>query len=69
MCDIPLDLQRKFEERWAARFVRQVPTRPPKEQELERQDQQLSAPVSIVPRTIPLTKSAGELPNFIEATR
>jgi hypothetical protein len=22
MCDIPLDLQRKFEQRWAARFSR-----------------------------------------------
>jgi hypothetical protein len=24
MCEVPLDLQRKFERRWAARFVRPV---------------------------------------------
>jgi hypothetical protein len=71
MCDIPLDLQRRFEERWAARFVRQVsPKPPPKEQELEGQDQQLSAPISVVPPDPPpLMMSAGGLPNFIEATR
>ena len=46
MCDFPLDLQRKFEERWAARFVRPAPPTTPKEQDLEGQDQQLSAPVS-----------------------
>jgi hypothetical protein len=39
MREIPLDLQRKFEQRWAARFVRRVP---PKKQELEGQDQQLA---------------------------
>jgi hypothetical protein len=38
MSDIPLDLQRRFEQRWAARFVRPAP----KKQELERQDQQLT---------------------------
>jgi hypothetical protein len=37
MCEIPLDLQRKFERRWAARFAQSVP---PKKQELEGQDQQ-----------------------------
>jgi hypothetical protein len=40
MCDVPLDVQRKFEQRWAARFARPVP---PKKQELERQDQQAAA--------------------------
>jgi hypothetical protein len=24
MCDLPLDLQRRFEQRWAARFARQT---------------------------------------------
>src|SRR5437660_623943 len=38
MCDIPLDLQRKFEQRWAARFARPAPPVAPKE-ELEGQDQ------------------------------
>jgi hypothetical protein len=37
MGDVPLDLQRKFEQRWAARFAQTVP---PKKQELEGQDQQ-----------------------------
>jgi len=41
MADIPLDLQRRFEQRWAARFVR---TAAPKKQELERQDQLLTEP-------------------------
>jgi len=41
MCDIPLDLQRRFEQRWAARFARPVP---PKKQELEGQGQQLAEP-------------------------
>ena len=37
MADIPLDLQRRFERRWAARFVRAAA---PKKLELERLDQQ-----------------------------
>jgi hypothetical protein len=42
MADIPLDLQRRFEQRWAARFVRPAA---PKKQELERQDHhQLTEP-------------------------
>jgi hypothetical protein len=41
MADIPLDLQRRFERRWAARFVRPAAL---KKQELERQDQQLTDP-------------------------
>jgi hypothetical protein len=36
MCDVPLDFERKFEQRWAARFARPVPA---KKQELEGQDQ------------------------------
>jgi hypothetical protein len=39
MPDIPLDLQRRFEQRWAARFVRSAAL---KKQELEKQDQQLT---------------------------
>jgi hypothetical protein len=38
MCDIPLDLQRRFEQRWAARFSRPNPPTAPKKHELERQD-------------------------------
>jgi hypothetical protein len=35
MCDIPLDLQRRLEQRWAARFSRPNPPTTPKRQELE----------------------------------
>jgi len=41
VADIPLDLQRRFEQRWAARFVRPAA---PKQQELERQDRRLTEP-------------------------
>lgn len=44
MCDIPLDLQRKLEQRWAARFARPVPPVAPNKQELEGQDQKFAAP-------------------------
>jgi hypothetical protein len=43
MCEIPLDLQRKLERRWAARFARSVPPVAPKKQKLEWQDQQAAA--------------------------
>lgn len=36
MCDIPLDLQRRLEQRWAARFCR--PNPPTKKHERERED-------------------------------
>ena len=45
MSVIPLDLQRRCEQRWAARFARPVPPAAPK-QKLEGQDQQLAAQVS-----------------------
>jgi hypothetical protein len=38
MCDIPLDLQRRFEHRWAARFSRPNPPTTPKRHRLERED-------------------------------
>ena len=41
---IPLDVQRRCERRWAARFARPVPPVAPNKQELEGQDQQLAAP-------------------------
>jgi hypothetical protein len=44
MGNIPLDLQRRFEQRWAARFYRPNPPTAPEKQELERQDQQLATP-------------------------
>jgi hypothetical protein len=40
MCDIPLDLQRRFEQRWAARFSRPAVAL---KHQIKRQDQQLAA--------------------------
>jgi hypothetical protein len=44
MASIPLDLQRRFEQRWIARFYRPDHPDAPKKQGLERQDQDLAAP-------------------------
>jgi hypothetical protein len=49
MCDVPLDFERKFERRWAARFARPVP---PKKQKLEGQDQQAAAPAKSKEKTV-----------------
>jgi hypothetical protein len=38
MCDVPLDLQRRFEQRWASRFSRPNPQITPKKHERERED-------------------------------
>jgi hypothetical protein len=43
MSVIPLDLQRRFEQRWAARFARQVPPAATKKHGHEKQVQQFSA--------------------------
>jgi hypothetical protein len=42
MCNIPLDLQRRFEKRWAARFFR-LPNAPQKDR-FETQGEQFAAP-------------------------
>jgi hypothetical protein len=39
MCDIPMDLERRFERRWAARF-----SGPAKDHRLEEQHQQVTVP-------------------------
>jgi hypothetical protein len=44
MCEVPLDLQRKFERRWAARFARPSPPPAPQAHQPESQNQQLAAP-------------------------
>ena len=44
MSIIPLDLQRRCEQRWAARFSRPNPLAAFQQQQPERQDQQLAAP-------------------------
>jgi hypothetical protein len=38
MCDIPLDLQRRLEQRWAARFFRPNTPTIPKKHERESED-------------------------------
>ena len=47
MCDIPLDVQRRLEQRWAARFSRPNPPTTPKKHELERED--LNRPSEVIP--------------------
>jgi hypothetical protein len=42
MCDIPLDLQRRFEQRWAARFARPAPPPAPHVDRPEKADQRLA---------------------------
>jgi hypothetical protein len=42
MCDIPVDLQRKLEQRWAARLARPVPPSAPHELRHETPDQPLA---------------------------
>lgn len=44
MASIPLDLQRRFERRWAARFARRAPPVAPQEHQPESQKQQSAAP-------------------------
>jgi hypothetical protein len=44
MSNIPLDLQRKCDQRSAARFVRLAPSATPQRDRPEGQDQQLAAP-------------------------
>jgi hypothetical protein len=43
MCDIPLDLQRKLERRWAARFARPAEAARPEKPQPEKPNQPLAA--------------------------
>jgi hypothetical protein len=45
---IPLDLQRRLEQRWAAKFARPEPISAPR---LENQNQQLAAPIKVKKKT------------------
>jgi hypothetical protein len=40
---VPLDVQRKCEQRWLARIARAAPSAPPREHRPKGQDQQLAA--------------------------
>lgn len=44
MSIIPLDLQRRFERRWAVRFSRPKPSDAPRKYQAERQSEQVAAP-------------------------
>ena len=50
MCDVPLDHQRKFEQRWAARFARPAEAAKPEKNQPEKQDDQPLAALSSVPK-------------------
>jgi hypothetical protein len=58
MCDIPLDLQRRLEQRWAARFLGPLGSLPPQERGHEKQDQQLATPATSKNENPP-TEAAG----------
>ena len=49
MSSVPLHLERRCEQRWAARFARQAPE--PSSQKSEKQDQQLGAPAKAKRKT------------------
>jgi hypothetical protein len=51
MSSIPLDLQRRFERRWAARFVRPAASAAPKGGRLEGQGQKLVATSKLTQKT------------------
>jgi hypothetical protein len=44
MCIIPLDLERRFEQRWAARFSRPVEVAKPEKHQSEKHGPPLAAP-------------------------
>jgi hypothetical protein len=48
---VPVDLQRKCEQRWAARFARPAPLAAPKGHQPESQKQQLAAPAEAKEKT------------------
>jgi hypothetical protein len=45
MCDVPRDIQRRFEQRWAARFARPLKTARPEKHQPEKLGQPLAAPL------------------------
>jgi hypothetical protein len=58
MSNIPLDIQRKCEQRWAARFARPVPPSAPHDHMDEKPDQQ-SAPSGKTKKKTRRTEAAG----------
>jgi hypothetical protein len=51
MSSIPLDLERRFEQRWAARFARPAPAPSSEKSEHEKQDQRLGVPATAKRKT------------------
>jgi hypothetical protein len=58
MSGIPLDLQRKFEQRWAARFVSPVTSAAPKNVSLEGSVNSLPRPVKAKEKPAGLSQRA-----------
>jgi hypothetical protein len=56
MSTIPLHLQRKFEQRWAARFVSPVASAVPKSTALKATDNNLSRPAKAKEKPAELSK-------------
>jgi hypothetical protein len=79
MCDVPLDLQRRFEQRWAARFAPRVVSARPKRIVLKRhrsksscaqQEKKKSSPaIHVTDYGPPDTKRGGSPACGIEAPR
>jgi hypothetical protein len=55
---VPLDLQRKCEQRWLARFERSAPSAAPQRHEVDSQNQQLAGPAKAEEKT-DLVEAAG----------
>jgi hypothetical protein len=51
MTDIPVHLQRRFEQRWAARFLTSAESATPKKQWPEKHDQPVAAPTKRTRKT------------------
>jgi hypothetical protein len=58
MSAIPLDIQRKFERRWAARFASPVASAAPKSTDLKGTVNNLPRPAEATERTAELSKPA-----------
>jgi len=59
MSSIPLDLERRFERRWAARFVRQAPELSPEKSEYGRLGQRRLGEAAKAKRKTPMGRPAG----------
>jgi hypothetical protein len=61
MSIIPIDFQRRFEQRWAARFARQAPEPSSQKSEHEKEDQQLGEPTKEKSNPPPMQNFSGSV--------